>query len=101
MGSATHSASFEQPPHVFEEVIPHSWPVGQSALEPWQSPGTQPPPTQTVDEPYDGSTLHAVSPPHGLQVCAVVSQICPPGQSDDTRHWPGTQTLPMQSCCGP
>jgi hypothetical protein len=36
-----------------------------------------------------------------LQVCVGASQICPPEQSDDTRHWPGTQTLLMHRCCGP
>ena len=100
-GSAAHCASVEQPPQVLGAEMPHSWPVGQSALVPWQSPGTQPPAMHTVDEPYDGSTLHAVSLPHALQVRVGASQICPPAQSDDTRHCPGTHALPMQRCCGP
>jgi hypothetical protein len=56
---------------------------------------------QTVDDPYDGSTLQTVSLPHALHVRVGASQICPPAQSDDTRHWPGTQTLLTQRCCGP
>ena len=31
--------------------MPQSWPVGQSAHEPWQSPGMQPPQRQTVEAP--------------------------------------------------
>ena len=100
-GSAAHSASVEQPPQVFGAEIPHSWPVGQSLLEPWQSPEMQPPERHTVDAPYDGSTLQAVSLMHALQVRVGTSQIRPPAQSDDTRHWPGTHTFPMQRCCGP
>src|SRR5688500_2826266 len=91
--SATHCASVEQPPHVLGNEIPHSWPVGQSADEPWQSPATQPPPKHAVDPPYDGSTLHSASPPHGWHVCVAVSQMCAPGQSDDTRHCPGMHRL--------
>jgi hypothetical protein len=49
--SATHCASLEQPPQVFEVETPHSCPVGQSDELPWQSPGMQPPPTQTVEPP--------------------------------------------------
>ena len=36
-----------------------------------------------------------------MHVRVGASQICAAGQSDDTRHWPATQTLPMQRCCGP
>src|SRR6185436_11496600 len=100
-GSFTHCVSVVHPPQVLGVAMAHSCPVGQSALEPWQSPGMQPPATQTVDAPYDGSTLHATSLLHGLHVRVGASQICPPAQSDDTRHWPVTHTLPIQRCCGP
>src|SRR5262249_30593785 len=100
-GSAVHCASVEQPPQVLGVSIAQSWPVGQSALEPWQSPAVHPPEMQTVDDPYAGSTWHATSLPHAWQVCVGASQICPPVQSDDTRHWPGMQTLPTHRCCGP
>ena len=100
-GSLTHCRSLVHPPHVLGVAMAHSCPVGQSALEPWQSPGMQPPLIQTVDAPYDGSTLQAMSLLHGLHVRVGASQICPPAQSADTRHWPVTHTLPMHRCCGP
>jgi hypothetical protein len=99
--SAVHWASVLQPPQVFGWVTPQSWPPGQSADEPWQSPVTQPPEMHTVEPPYDPSALQARSLPQALQVWVGPSQILPPVQSEERRHSPATQTLLMQRCWGP
>ena len=46
-----HWASLAQAPQVSVCEMPQSCPVGQSDEEPWQSPETQPPATQTVVTP--------------------------------------------------
>ena len=49
--------------------MPQSWPVGQSADWPWQSPDTQLPLTQTVVTPYVLSDWQAGSLPQAVQEC--------------------------------
>src|SRR5665213_1481689 len=100
-GSPVHWASVVQAPQVSGVAMPQSWPVGQSDEGPWQSPEMQPPDTQTVVTPYDGSAWQEASLPHAWQVCVGRSQIWRPVQSVELWQLPATQTFPMHRCCGP
>src|SRR5580692_11048540 len=100
-GSAVHWASVVQAPQVSGVAMPHSCPVGQSEEGPWQSPEMQPPATQTVVTPYDGSAWQEASLPQAWQVWVGRSQIWWPRQSMELWQLPAMQTFPTHRCCGP